>query len=133
MKKHFDLAELQARGLPRAKASDFLSVKEQGPEAEKAMLAAEGYFRIFLPPGPCVGCGGRLGAKDRGDAILGVILNNGPTFVWGLAHGEGYCRECGYPARAHHEVPEVGRIQSFILQYHPDELAAEKPEQEEVA
>ena len=45
-------------------------------------------------------------------------------FRWGIVHGEGNCTECGWPARAYHEIvdPDGGKPLarfSRILQYHP--------------
>lgn len=63
----------------------------------------------------CILCGSYLGG------LLG-------TFEWGLAHGEGHCRACGYPARAKHVIKfKLGELAvNQILQYHPRELKWQK-------
>lgn len=117
------LAALQAKHLPTLKGSDFLEIKEDGPEARKAMAEADEYLKAFVKADPtelCVLCGSRLGAKDAVDAFL-----FGSTFEWGLAWGEGFCRACGYPGRAHHDAPGF-KVFNLILQYHPDGLSFEK-------
>lgn len=64
----------------------------------------------------CMQCGAEQ------DGFLGY-------FVWGLAHGEGKCGKCNWPARMYHymEMPdgEKGRI-VVLLQYHPDFVEVEK-------
>ena len=82
---------------------------------EKLVNATNEYLKIFVAPDEekrCICC----------DKLLGGLLG---TFEYGLAHGEGKCSECGYPARANHyvEIPDLGEM-SFvnILQYHPDQL-----------
>lgn len=66
---------------------------------------------------PCLRCGTPLLAS-----LVGQLLGDG--FEWGLAHGEGHCRKCGWPARAYHHVCTADgellvSIRYVILQYHP--------------
>lgn len=66
---------------------------------------------------PCIRCGTPLLAS-----LVGQLLGDG--FTWGLAHGEGHCRSCGWPARAYHHVCTADgellvNIKYVILQYHP--------------
>ena len=47
------------------------------------------------------------------------------SFVWGIVHGEGTCGNCGWPARAYHDIKHDGesvfdRPLQIVLQYHPD-------------
>jgi hypothetical protein len=123
-------SELRTAGLPHCTpeaigCSFVINEEHRGhPEAEAAhrdatdRLAA--YLVTFLPPGPCVRCGATLGGNETN--MLAMFLG---TFRWGLAHGEGTCSRCGYPARALHEI-ELGDCGKMslprILQYHPDTL-----------
>jgi hypothetical protein len=54
-------------------------------------------------------------------------------FRWGLVHGEGFCQNCHWPARAHHYLKkedgtEIGSITNLVLQYHPDYVIERKTE-----
>lgn len=74
------------------------------------------YFRRFVQAddSKCICCGTEQGG------FASAILGTG--FTWGLAHGEGRCNTCGYPARAlHYDVGPIKRAE-MILQYHPDDL-----------
>lgn len=105
------LAAIKARSLPRRSFANIATIDDSAPEAAEVREAVTRYFAAFLPPsGRCVCCGSSLGG------ILG-------TFTWGLAHGEGNCGRCGYPARAVHEIKDVASLRGVILQYHPDDLS----------
>ena len=67
-------------------------------------LDKKGNFQFYR----CISC----------DCVLSGLFG---TFEWGIAHGEGYCSKCGYPARAFHKIDEPGWKMTFsnILQYHP--------------
>lgn len=74
---------------------------------------------------PCLKCSEPL-AGDLAD----FILRKG-GFTWGLAHGEGFCRNCRWPARAYHFIKdadgkELITIRNVILQYHPDFVTSRK-------
>lgn len=124
------LAELQAAGLPHMQATDWATIKEDCETARAMMAKLDAYLSAFvrMEDGKCICCGAQQGAKDIGDVILGNA-----QFTWGLAHGEGFCADCGYPARAHHYLkdPEF-TARNVILQYHPDELSFEEREEQEV-
>lgn len=112
---------LRAKNLPRLSWRDVFAVPDGAvPPSAEDQAAMEAYFRRFAKPlegGLCLSCGEKQGARDVMEAFLGVA-----KFRWGLAHGEGYCSGCGYPARAlHYEVGPINRL-SLILQYHPDEF-----------
>lgn len=112
---------LKALPLPRA-------TSEQFSIGGASATWNAGYVSQFLPPRLkgkcgevlsvlCVGCGECLSSDFEG------------TFVWGLAHGEGYCSTCGYPTKLYHYAQDdagsdVGRV-SFPLQWHPDEIPDE--------
>lgn len=121
--KH-ELQRLKDANLPRMSWRDVLTIKEGEalPEADEKALSE--YFRRFVKTegGKCVCCGDVQGGsfEDSMMAFLGV--GKASRFTWGLAHGEGHCSNCKWPARAYHF--DVGPIKRFgaILQYHPDEL-----------
>ncbi len=73
-------------------------------------------FAEPLPNGECLCCG-RIG-----------------MFTWGLAHGEGHCHECGWPARLYHfvKLPD-GKDDRIVrlLQYHPDGISLRKAKADE--
>jgi len=59
------------------------------------------------------------------------------TFTWGIAHGEGFCQNCNWPARAYHRPKDkdgeeiFNRPLEFILQYHPDSVTQQGDEHDE--
>jgi hypothetical protein len=105
-----DVPALQAKKLPRCKWGDFLKLKK-GELTPEDIAAMDAYLQAFVPPSDERGC------VNCGKAQNGLFGH----FTYDLAHGEGYCVNCGYPARANHAF---GPFESlvFILQYHPDEL-----------
>jgi hypothetical protein len=93
--------------------------------------ALDKYFECFAQPPFEVAADGKNEIGDCpclkcGKPLLGLtsfILGGG--FTWGLAHGEGFCAECRWPARAYHfikdaEGKDLITIRNVILQYHPD-------------
>lgn len=71
----------------------------------------------FAEGQPCLSCG---------KALTGLAaFMAGGGFEWGLAHGEGHCAACRWPATCYHFVKDadgkgVLTLQNVILQYHPD-------------
>lgn len=119
------IIELREAGLPRLTFADVMKITEGELTAEQ-LAELDAYFRLFtrvkLDEGKagvlCPGCGEYL---VRGDAISNVL--QGATFEWGMANGEGGCRECGYPARAYHRnVAGVIEFLNTVLAVHPEEL-----------
>lgn len=119
----FDLAAAKAEHWPRLSWRDVFNVTGEDADAIDDAALFD-YFARFLPIQhhetsktciACAGCGERLSG-----GLMGFLM--GATFEWGIAHGEGFCRECGYPGRAiHYDVGPIKRIE-IVLQYHPDEL-----------
>lgn len=71
---------------------------------------------------PCVSCGEILN-PDLAQSLLGE-----GGFEWGLVHGHGNCRKCGWPCVAHHFVKDADgedlfSIVNFVLQVHPDNVS----------
>ena len=120
------LSELST--MPRLNWREMFTVKEELSEADAAAMDA--YFSRFVMPESgelettkCIGCGSVLCG-----GIMSVLL--GATFTYGLAHGEGFCNKCKWPARSHHY--DVGPIKRFVavLQYHPSGLKIRNAEKE---
>lgn len=116
------LSELQALNLPKCTPAIFeAKIPDDAPDrahAESLLAEMAKYLEQFTQSSECICCGSKLGAKDIVDSLL-----SGAMFRWGLAHGEGNCSKCGYPARAHHRIGDWFTLQNYILQYHPSELS----------
>lgn len=120
---HAALVALQARDIPHARASDYLSkttsaqTAEEAAETDDALVRWDDYFAGFakLSNAACLCCGQHL------TCYLGMGLFGG--FEWGIVHGEGHCMSCRYPMRGHHQVKGLGTIRNLFLPYHPSVLA----------
>lgn len=114
------LVELRGQQLPRVNFRDVIRATDGTPLEDalptEDIAALDAYFQRFVDVATCICCG-----RKQGGTLVDQLLGEA-CFTWGLTHGEGYCRNCGYPARAYHR--DVGPIQFIqaILQYHPDEL-----------
>lgn len=120
--------------IERMTAADLgVTLKGEGsPEGRAIIEDIDKYLAVFAKPierggspegfvlgkHACLKCGSAL------DGMLG-------SFQWGLAHGEGTCSKCGWPARMYHWIKDregkelfTSRI-SLILQYHPDQIASD--------
>lgn len=128
----FDEAALHAlieRALPAMRAVDVFTIGADGDPvaAEQCMLIADRYLSQFVgrviggDANNCICCETPL----TGISLLGGI---GGSFRWGIAHGEGSCARCGYPARAIHAIEGVARIANLVLQYHPSGLSFPRSE-----
>lgn len=120
------LAELQAQNLPTLTAAVVNPTIPEGATPEeiaksKGLIAElDAYFSAFTPMKEgnlCICCGTPQGASNVVDAFFKA------GFTWGLAHGEGFCRKCHYPARACHYVGDWFSLSGMILQYHPAGLS----------
>jgi hypothetical protein len=116
---------------------DWRTLITANPETPKATTdALDRYFEAFAQPAmverdgknilgnqPCLKCD-----EPLADGIMSLLRGKG-GFEWGLVHGEGHCRECGWPARAYHfikdaEGGDLVTLRNVILQYHPDFVSA---------
>lgn len=115
---------------------DWRTLISAGEDTPPEILAAlDSYFATFAQPElvvgddgektcgnrPCIECGEPLAG-----GLLGFLTSEG-GFEWGLVHGEGHCRKCRWPARAHHFVKdeqgeEILSLTNVVLQYHPDHV-----------
>lgn len=90
-----------------------LGIKFSGGDAAEAIARVDEYLRAFQGDGECP-CGRSLGG------FLG-------SFTWGIAHGEGFCARCQWPARGFHTIDlgELGKLQlNIILPYAPELVSA---------
>lgn len=81
-----------------------------------------------LAGNPCICCG-----YDLCGGMVGFLMGSKGGFKWGLAHGEGYCSECGWPARLYHFVKDrdgkdLLTFRHVVLQYHPDGINVREKE-----
>jgi hypothetical protein len=109
------LERLKAKNLPHCDWTKLFSIS--GRDQEEATPILDEYFNQFTDSLACPGCGAQLASESLLDSAIGAA-----TFTWGLAHGEGFCSKCGYPARGHHNIPKIGRLTNLVLAYHPDTL-----------
>lgn len=71
-----------------------------------AYFARIEYWAQFRPDSKC-NCGVALGGL-------------GGSFIFGIESGEGSCRECGWPARAHHRFSEddvVEKVRAYLPEF----------------
>jgi hypothetical protein len=105
------------------------TLTDDATDQDRETLAdLEAYFRRFAMPesGEPASFGGHKCLKC--DEPLTGFLG---SFTWGLVHGEGFCRKCKWPGRAHHFIKdrhgeELASLQFVVLQYHPDEVEERK-------
>jgi hypothetical protein len=113
----------------------------KGEDAAKIAAAFDKYFAPFAqPPGekkedgsyipkegqPCLNCGEML------TGLMAHLIGSG-GFEWGIAHGEGRCSNCHWPARLYHFITDdagekIVTIRNILLQYHPDVVTRRVPE-----
>jgi len=91
----------------------------------------DAYFRHFAAPKtddagkpieghPCLVCDEMLNG-----GLIGLFGKGG--FEWGIVHGRGHCRNCGWLATAYHFIKdrhgkELATLRNMILQDHPDDI-----------
>jgi hypothetical protein len=111
MKAKHELERLKDANLPRVQWRAIFP-KAQPSDEEAATL--DGYFQRFtLPTGACPCCS-----------------RPGPTIRWGIAHGEAFCVDCGWPYRVYHyDLPAIGgKCFDAAMPYHPSELTVHRKE-----
>lgn len=77
-------------------------------------------------------------AKPRTDAA-GTVRKGTPciacdarwSFTWGLTHGAGQCKKCGWPGTIYHVIKDksgtqVAHMRGFLLWAHPSEIEMNK-------
>jgi hypothetical protein len=114
------LEELR-RTVPHLQLEDIAEVKPGMTKENEEDLRA--YFSHFAKPSGenhnCLRCGNAL------TGLATALLGGG--FEWGLVHGHGRCRKCGWPATAHHFIKDrhgedLMMVRNLILQAHPDDI-----------
>jgi len=97
------------------------------------------HFGVFAEPPHIIADDGVTELSDRPclrckEPLIGSLVDQlfgTGGFKWGLVHGEGYCANCGWPARAHHYVKtasgeQICVLHNLPLQYHPDGIELRK-------
>jgi hypothetical protein len=82
----------------------------------------------FIKGNPCIGCG-----ENMAGGLAEQLLARG-GFTWGLAHGHGHCRNCGWPATLYHFIKDrhgkdLCTVRGILLQAHPDTVSLKKEHQ----
>ena len=108
---------------------DWRTMMSADADAPKTLTdALDAYFEPFAQPERSEAAGENpmlcLKCREPLTGMFASMFGKG-GFEWGMAHGEGRCRCCGWPARAMHYVKddsgkEVLTLRNFVLQYHPD-------------
>jgi len=117
---------------------DWRTLIKAAPETPpETITALDKYFEPFAQPAlkmvndkpdlgdqPCLKC------DEPQTGLLASMFGKG-GFTWGLAHGEGHCRNCHWPARAYHFIKhedgsDLCTLRGVILQYHPDYVTERK-------
>jgi len=134
-----DLPKLTEEGLAKLRAdtphatieSIGATIKENAdPEVIEDLRAYLHAFAAPKMPGHlCLRCEEPL----VGDSLLQAIGMKKGGFEWGIAHGHGHCRNCGWPATLYHFIKDrhgkdLMTIRHILLQQHPHhiELRAKK-------
>lgn len=124
VKASMELERLVATDVPRFDWRTLLHSTDDRPIEDvltaEGIVALDTYFATFAASdtGQCLCCG----APQTGD-MIDIALGQA-KFTWGLANGEGFCADCGYPARAYHRNVGPIKFLNQLLQYHPSTLAA---------
>lgn len=138
-RKKIQLKKLQAADIKIATAKNIgLTIEPKEGQSHEQMLAAENfkfqflkavdeYLKIFAEPVKTLDKKGNLMYYRcmNCDEPLGGLFG---SFTWGIAHGEGFCSVCNYPARGVHYIEHEGVKMTVkrILQYHPSQLKRKK-------
>lgn len=120
-------AQIEAlrQAVEHARAEDLVKfTKIEGPEATELAEDVRAYFHRFARPAeghPCLACGEKLNPS-----MVESLMGKG-GFEWGLVHGHGHCRNCGWPATAYHFIKdrhgkEIAVLRGVVLQAHPDDV-----------
>lgn len=84
------------------------------------------YLHHFAAPNgeghPCLRCG-----EPLVQSMVQQLMGTRGGFEWGLAHGHGHCRCCGWPATLYHFIKDrhgkdLMTIRNILLQVHPDDI-----------
>lgn len=123
-----DLAALRA-SVPHATLESVGATAKEGADPE-VIADLSAYFHHFAAPAgeghPCLSCGEPL-VQNMVQQLMGARGG----FEWGLAHGHGHCRCCGWPATLYHFIKDrhgndLMTIRNILLQQHPDDIELKK-------
>lgn len=131
---------MSAAKLPRLTQDSLLELRRTVPHATLESIGAEpksdaspetiedlrAYFHHFAAPGgeghSCLRCEAPLM-----QSMIHQLMGERGGFEWGLAHGHGHCRCCGWPATLYHFIKDrhgndLLTIRNILLQQHPDDI-----------
>lgn len=119
--------EVLRQTVPHCTITDVASVKGDTDSEVLNDLAA--YFNHFAKPSEgnrCLRC-----QRPLVPSLAEALMFGDGGFEWGLVHGRGHCRSCGWPAAAHHFIKdrhgnELITIRNMVLQDHPDDIELRK-------
>lgn len=109
--------------VPHATLEDVADPKEGADP--RVIEDLRSYFHRFakptMPNHTCLRCG-----RPLTGGLAAVLMDDG-GFEWGLAHGHGHCRKCGWPATAYHFIKDrdgndLMTVRGVVLQIHPDDI-----------
>lgn len=71
---------------------------------------------------PCLRCD-----KQLQGSLARQLFYSDEGFAWGMAHGHGYCKNCGWPCQLYHRVvdkngEELMKFRHVVLQVHPKHI-----------
>ena len=114
-----------------------LKLNEPSEAADAMVVEINAYLAHFAAPQknedgslveghPCLVCDMPLVGQ-----LVDLLLHPEAGFEWGLVHGMGHCRNCRWPAAAHHFIKdrngvELLTMRNVILQIHPDKITLKK-------
>ncbi len=120
--------------------ADLFEIGAAKPDSDPKMIAEQfedlaGYLASFAAPVQTPK--GNYACLHCGEVLMGNVAENlfgKGGFEWGLAHGEGHCRACHWPARLYHTVRDrhgeiMVEFNAIVLQYMPmtpEEYAAQE-------
>lgn len=130
-----DLATLR-QTVPHATLESIGAKLKEGADPEFAEdLTA--YLHHFAAPNgeghPCLRCSEPMVGSSADSMLVAMGMTRG-GFEWGLVHGHGHCRCCGWPATLYHFIKdrhgkELLTIRNILLQQHPDNIELAKKSQ----
>jgi hypothetical protein len=111
--------------VPHATVESIATVNDGADAQLVEDLAAYQHHFAAPPQGedhPCLRC-----EKPLKRSLVSQLMGQEGGFEWGLVHGQGHCRNCGWPATLYHFIRDRNgndllTIRNLLLQQHPDDI-----------
>ena len=122
MRLNQERLEALRREVPHATLSDIATVKQHdNPAVLKLNAYLHGFAKPIMPGNKCLCC-----ERPLAGTLVDQLLSDG-GFEWGLVHGQGHCRKCGWPATMYHFIKDengedILTMHNVLLQVHPDHI-----------